>query len=213
MNKIEHIKQSLRNAEQKRSKLDETASSILGSGLKIKHLLNNLVDFEGCNYLDVGVDKGATLVAALFKNNVNSAYGVKIGIEHNDQILSYKKRFNISFELLNQDYFQLDLSKITNKINVYLYDNYRDEHTYESHYKSLEYFYPILDDEFIFMVNDWVGNLSPYFEEWRQVSDATYDAIEKLNLKILLERHKMKSILEKQEDAWWGGFWISLLKK
>jgi len=210
MDKIDHIKQSLRNAEFKQSKLDELVIMAPGeTGLKIKHLLNNITNFEGCNYLEVDVNRSATLTSALYNNKVNDAYAIML-TNNDKEILFLKDKFNISVEHINEDCFKVDLSKFKNKINVYLYNG---DHSYESHYKSLEYFYPILDDEFIFMVNDWVGNLSPYFEEWRQVSDATYDAIEKLNLKILIERHKMKSILEKQEDAWWGGFWVSLLKK
>ena len=211
MDKIDHIKQSLRNAERRESKLNELVVMTPGqTGLKVRHLLNNICDFEGCNYLEIGINRGATLTSSLYNNPINDAYAIEITDINNKEILSHKDKFNVKFEYINEDCFKVDLSKFKNKINVYLYDG---DHSYASHYKALEYFYPILDDEFIYLVDDWVGNLSPYYEEWKQVSDATYDAIEKLNLKILFERHKMKSILDKQEDAWWGGFWVSLLKK
>jgi len=152
MNKIKHIVRSISSAEIGISKLNDSVLSIPGStGIKIKHLLNNIVNFENSNYLEIGLNQGATLTAALFGNNLNRAYGIEVSEVYIKQILSYKKIFNISFEFLNEDCFRLDLSRIKNKINVYLYDG---EHTYEDQYRALEYYYSVLDDEFIFMVDD-----------------------------------------------------------
>jgi len=210
MNKIKHIVRSISSAEIGISKLNDSVLSIPGStGIKIKHLLNNIVNFENSNYLEIGLNQGATLTAALFGNNLNRAYGIEVSEVYIKQILSYKKIFNISFEFLNEDCFRLDLSRIKNKINVYLYDG---EHTYEDQYRALEYYYSVLDDEFIFMVDDWLNEEDRSYHKWKQVPEATRTSIKNLNLKILFEQHKERS-KGFQRNAWWGGFWISLLKK
>ena len=211
MNKIKHIVRSISSAEIGISKLNDSVLSIPGStGIKIKHLLNNIVNFENSNYLEIGLNQGATLTAALFGNNLNRAYGIEVSEVYIKQILSYKKIFNISFEFLNEDCFRLDLSRIKNKINVYLYDG---EHTYEDQYRALEYYYSVLDDEFIFMVDDWLNEEDRSYHKWKQVPETTRTSIKNLNLKILFEQHKERSKKDFQQNAWWGGFWISLLKK
>jgi hypothetical protein len=144
----------------------------------------------------------------LFNNNVNSSYAVEIDKGYVEEILSHKEKFNISFEFLNEDCFKLDLSKIKNKINVYLFDA---NHDYKDHYKALEYYYPVLDDEFIFIVDDWLDEGDPYYSSWKQVVEGTRDAIKDLDLKILFEEHKKKII--PSSENWWGGYWMSVLKK
>ena len=52
-------------------------------------------------------------------------------------------------------------------------------HSYNSHYNALTYYISVLDDLFIFIVDDW--NIP-------RVRDATYRSIKDLNLKILYER-------------------------
>jgi len=209
MNKINHIIDSINKAESNSSKLTSPILSIPGeSGKKSKHLLNNLANYPNINHLEIGVKYGATLVPTLFKNKVNSSYAIDIDKRNVQQILSYKEKFNISFNFFNEDCFQLDLSKINNKINLYLFDG---DHTYDDHYKSLTYYYPILADEFIFVVDDWLDANDTYFKDWKHIQEATLDAINDLKLNILFQQHKGR--INPQIDNWWGGYWISLLKK
>jgi hypothetical protein len=209
MDKIIHINKSIENAEQNLSKLTPDSLAVDGqTGLKIRHFLNNVVNFENANYLEIGINRGATLISSLFGNKPNSSYAIEICETYVDEILSLKPRFNIQFNLLNKDCFDLDLSKINNKINVYLYDG---DHSYESHYKALEYYYSILDDEFIFLLDDWVSPLDIYYPDWKQVLEATHDVIKHLNLKILFQTSKQR--ITPKKNNWWQGFWITLLKK
>jgi len=208
----EHIVNSIKNAELNLSKLNNSALGVLGeTGLKNRHFLNNLLEFpEGnnINYLEIGIKNGATLVSSLYKNKINSAYAVEIDKTNTSSILNLKELFKISFNFLNEDCFKLDLSKITNKINVYLFDG---GHTYEDHYMSLKYYYEILDDQFIFIVDDWINSDDKHYMEWKQVSEATLDSISDLKLKISFEDYKKR--INPQENNWWGGYWISILKK
>jgi len=205
MNKKQHIIRSMGNAVLNISKLNGEVSGIQGlTGEKIKYFLNNIANFEDVNYLEIGVANGATLTATLFNNNVKSAYAIEINPTVKNQILSYKKRLNIDFKLFIEDSFKLDLNKIKDKINVYFYDG---DHSYESHYKALEYFYPVLDDEFIFMVDNWLDKDDQYFKDWEHVSKATRNAIKDLNLKNQYEHHFPRAY------GWHGGFWVALLTK
>jgi hypothetical protein len=171
---------------------------------KIKYLLNNLVNFPEANYLEIGINRGATLAASLYKNNINSSYAIEISTLYNKLLIENKEKFNLNYTYLNEDCFKVDLSKIKNKINIYLFDG---EHTYEDHYKSLEYYYSVLDNEFIFIVDDWVNKNDSAYKSWKQVSDATRAVISDLKLNILYEKELLRS------EGYHGGFWVSLLKK
>jgi len=202
---IKHINNSFEKAEKDISKLDPEILSIEGlTGNKIKHMLNNIIDFSGANHLEIGVNKGATLTASLYKNKPNVSYAIEINTKYNELLSNLKTKFNLNYTYLNEDCFDLDLSKIKEKINVYFFDA---EHRYEDHYKSLEYYYPILDDEFIFIVDDWAVETDPYYKNWKQVSIATLDAIKDLNLKITYQ------ITRPRSPGWHQGIWVSLLKK
>ena len=64
-----------------------------------------------------------------------------------------------------------------------------------------------MDDEFIFICDDWLAENDIYYKDWKQVVEATRDAIKDLDLKILYEQHKPRA------DGWHGGIWIAVLKK
>jgi len=207
MDKINHIKTSIKNSNKNISKVIKEIHEIPGStGNKYQHLLNNIVNFNGCKYLEIGVDRGSTLVAALYGNRPDVVYAIDISPLHNKKIESYKSTFNINFNFFCEDCFKLNLEKIKEKINTYHYDG---DHSYKSHYKALEYYMPILDDEFIYIVDDWLPVNSPYYTRWRLVQDATYNAIDKLNLEIIGE-YKVE---EMGRQAYHQGCFIALLKK
>lgn len=209
MNKIDHIQNSIENAKLEKSKLTDKILSMEGfSSKKIRHLLNNLLNFDRARYLEIGTYKGSTFASALYKNPIEIAYAIDNWTEFsnwgNPKAEFLKNTDGLKFEFFEEDCYRLDLNKIKSPINVYLYDG---AHTYESQFKALEYFYPILDDEFIFIVDDFdpVPN-------WYQVEKGTRDSIEKLNLKTLFEEH-LKSEGRNDPNTWWNGYFVSLLKK
>ena len=64
-------------------------------------------------------------------------------------------------QIIEQDCFKVDISKL-DKFNIFLYDG---NHSYESQYKSLEYYYDCLDNEFIFITVD------PYRDDVEQINN------------------------------------------
>lgn len=199
---IEHIKKSLENANLEKSKLNNKTFEVPGfTSPKIRHLLNNLGNYPNLNYLEIGVHKGATFVASNFENNLNSSIAVDNWSEFAQDGLSKQEFVKFTNELLNKDKFtfyekncfELTENEIKNKINFYLYDG---AHDIESHYKSLQYFYKFLDDEFIFIVDDW---------NWEDPRKGTFQAIKDLNLKTIY--------LTELDVGWHNGLLLSLLKK
>jgi len=69
----------------------------------------------------------------------------------------------------------------------------------------------VLDDEFIFVCDDWVDKDDQFYKDWKQVSEATIQSIKDLNLKILFEQAKKR--INPRELNWWGGYWMAVLKK
>ena len=111
------------------------------SSARIRHFLNNMLELPDINYLEIGAARGSTLVSALFNNNPNSAYS--IDFHYNDPDFT-NNTAGLNFVRLEEDCFKIDLSKIKHPINMYLFDG---GHTYEDHYKAIEYYYPVLADE------------------------------------------------------------------
>ena len=184
MNNIKHIIQSIINAIDEKSKLDDSVFSIQGmSSIKNKHLLNNLLNKEDVNYLEIGVHQGSTFVSALYGNNVNSAYAIDDWSQFNGKkskkvFESNCEAFNIvNYELFNENSFKLDLSKIKTKINVYFYDG---DHFEEWSYAAIKYYYEVLADQFILIVDDY---------DWPMVRKGIERGISDCNLNILYENH------------------------
>jgi hypothetical protein len=217
------VVQAINNANNNTSKLTSSILSLEGmSSLKIRHFLNNII-YNDSRYLEIGCWRGSTFVSALFNNNPEIAIAIddwsqlKVINTSQDQPLiknitcgytrncfyeninNFLKNHNIQiierncFDIKN---YQHDISRI----NTYFYDGH---HSKESHYKSLHYYYEFLDDQFIFVVDDW------NFEE---VKIGTQQAIEDLNLKKIFE-HEEKSEYDGDDKNWWNGLYISILQK
>ena len=212
-NIIEHVKNSLSRAIIYESSLDSSITQIEGfTSLNIKHLLNNICSLENSNYLEVGVHKGATFLAANYKNNLNSSIAVDNWSEFDEKGQS-KKTFDYnvstflppnSYKILHLDFFTLIKNQLPDPINIFFYDGH---HSNEAQYKALSHIYDSLDDVFIFMVDDW---------NWPEVGVATKKSIENLNLEVLYEREFVGELNNGQlnrEFGWWNGFYISVLKK
>lgn len=212
-NMIEHVKNSVFKALNNDSKLDSSITQIEGfTSLNIKHLLNNICSLKGANYLEVGVHKGATFVAANYKNNLNSSIAVDNWSEFDEKGQS-KKTFDYnvktflpdgSYNVLYLDFFSLEKGQLSSPINIFFYDGH---HSSDAQYKALSHIYDSLDDVFIFMVDDW---------NWSEVGIATRKSIEDLNLEVLYEREFVGELNNGQlnrEFGWWNGFYISVLKK
>ena len=207
MKNIKHITQSIVNAIDEKSKLDDSVFSVQGmSSIKNKHLLNNLLNKEGVNYLEIGVHQGSTFISALYGNEVNSAYA----IDDWTQFTEYNPRVRFmenclskgitNFKLLEGDCFGIDKSLIKDKINVYFYDGH---HSDVNTAKSLTYFYDILCDEFIFIVDDI---------NWGCVLEGIEKGIRDCGLWVVFSC-KMFAEFTNDNDGWWNGFYVAILRK
>lgn len=204
MNKIEHINNSIALAEKLQSKIDSSIKNYPGmSSIKIRHFLNNLLEFENSRYLEIGVNKGSTFISAIYKNSPDYTCAIDNWSEfgdHENEFLQNCKNYNIILSnFFNEDSFKLDIKKIKSPINIYLYDGNHDK---ESQFKALTYYYDVLDNEFIFMVDDYRN---------AHVVEGTQNAIKDLNLKKIFET-ELKST-NNDFNSWWNGFYISILKK
>ena len=70
------------------------------------------------------------------------------------------------------------------KFNIFMYDG---NHTYEAHYKVLSYYLDVLDDVFIYIVDDY---------NWLQIRTATQDSIRDTGCEILYEHEKRTSLID-----------------
>ena len=75
MGKLNHewVKASLEMADNEKSKITEREREMHGlSSVRLRCLINNLCGAESVNYLEIGVYKGSTLIAAMRRNDVNA---------------------------------------------------------------------------------------------------------------------------------------------
>ena len=85
--KIEELKKAFYQAEHDKSNLREFDRDLYGaSGHKIKHLINNLAStVSNSTFLEFGIYRGSTMVAALYETKVKKWYGI------DDFTLDYKE--------------------------------------------------------------------------------------------------------------------------
>ena len=206
----EHLIKAFEDAENNKSKIDDYIININDmSGIKTRHLYNNIANFDDCRYLEIGSYKGSTACAALCNNKMKLFVCIDNWSEfgnNKEEFLHnfYKYKGDNNAYYIEKDCFNLDKTIFKEKFNVYMYDG---NHSYESQYKALEYYYEILDDTFIFIVDDWNNKI---------IRDGTLKGIEDLNLKII---HKIEIRLKEDNgytedrNGYHNGLFIAVLQK
>src|SRR6476620_5399994 len=205
---IKHLKNSFDKAEKGLSKLDDYILTMEGmSGIKTRHFYNNVVDFPDSRYLEVGVYKGSSFCSAIFGNNIKAT-----AIDNWSQFGDAKEEFHKNLEKCRGNNYDItviehdcfDVVPAYHKFNVYMYDG---GHSQEDHYKSLTHFYPCLEDQFIFIVDDW---------NWSQVRFGVLKAIVDLKLDIIWQNSIFTSQndeTKEDKEGYWNGITCILLKK
>jgi len=180
------------------------------SGKMTRVFLNRLLSNPGLSYLEVGVWGGSTFCSAL--NNNHPQYAVAVdnfsqtweedfGFDPSKVFFENTRKFiPTPFDFINSDCFSLDLGLIKRKINCYLYDG---DHYEEDQYKALSYYYPIMEDEFIYIVDDY---------NWLDVKIGTLRAIRDLNLTIVRDWN-LPTKYNGDYNSWWNGYGIFVLRK
>jgi hypothetical protein len=155
---------------------------------------------EDARYLEVGTWQGSSTCSAMVGNYANITC-----IDNWSEFGGPKKQFleNIEkfqgvnrLEVIEKDSFETDLSG--RKFNVYLYDGH---HSAESHAKALTHFIDVMDDVFIFVVDDW---------GWEDTNTGTYKAIEELGLVVEYEAAHLDP---RGGHGWWEGTGVFVLRK
>jgi len=202
-NLINHIELSLIQTDQDKSKIDKRILQMEGmSERKTRHFYNNICSMDGARYLEIGTWKGSSLCSAMYGNDITC-----VAIDNWSEFGGPKGEFIQNYNefkgkneatLIEKNCWDVDVSTI-GKFNIYMYDG---NHTETSHYEALNYYLPCLDDEFIYLVDDW--NF-----EW--IQHGTLASIKDNNCKILYQKEIFTPSNDCNND-WHNGISIFVLK-
>jgi hypothetical protein len=210
---IDHAEEAYAKSEEGNSKLNEEILKIKGmSGIKTRHLYNNICNLSSANYLEIGTYKGSSFISSLHKNDINA-----LAIDNWSEFDCNKEEFignvnhfcpNQNFGFIEKDSFEIDkndVNRFFETADIYLYDGC---HKYESHKKAITHFCDFLSKYSIIIIDDWRtdGN-------WERVQRGTYEGIEESGLIV----HKKIEIITKQEETgpheYWNGFGLFVCEK
>ena len=186
----------------KTSKLnDDLLNASAMSGKITRHIYNNILSYVDARVLDIGPLSGITSCSGFYNNNAKitlienfSSFG-----DQKQELLSniekYKDKNEITLFL--EDCFAIDKSKFQYKFNIFMYDG---GHKVIDHYNALNYYYDVLDDVFIYIIENY--NYEP-------VRIGTFGAITDLKLKIIHLHENNKEYYE----GFWNGIGVFVLRK
>lgn len=187
------------------TKLTEEIFRISGMSSRENRILLNEIVRESDKYLEIGVHRGSTFVSALYKNNATavsidnfSQFGGKEIKQWFDQNCNENGITNFTF--LDRDCFNITQEdrELIQNTNVYFYDG---DHRFEDQKMALTYYWDLLTDPFIFIVDDF---------SHKPVEDGTYAGIEAVNAKVHKE---WKLYRETHNKSWHNGLYIAVLGK
>ena len=200
------VEEAFIKAENNISKINQDVLNIDGmTGVKTRHFYNNLLVLEDARYLEIGTWKGSSVCSAMYNNNHakivcidNSSQFGNVLEEMTCNINKFKgSNDNIIF--IPNDCFTIDINSLPHKFNIYMYDG---DHKEEDQYKALTYYINILDDVFIYVVDDW---------NVEHIRTGTKKAIDDLKLKVIYDKEVFAG--RDGRDGWWNGIYISVLEK
>lgn len=210
MTKIEQITEAIEKALRRESKLTPLAMSVPAlSSLNIRHLMNNLGAIS-TRYVEIGSHRGGSLCSTVFKNdNLISATAIDSFLSDETANEGAKPDFlenveiclprEVKFNLIHKDSFQVNLSELPAEIDLYLMDGSHDE---DSQCRALTYYLPAMAGEFIFLVDD---------SDWPDVIEGTKRGLRETGVEVLFERKFQGN--DHDNDGWYNGYWIFLLRK
>ena len=175
------------------------------SGFKTRYLYNNLCSMSDTRYLEIGSWKGSTLVSAMFKYPHGYFLAIDNFSEFNDnenvKDIFYSNVHKYKYgalDIIENDCFSVDISKINRKYNILMYDGYHD---YKAHFNILKYYFDVLDDTFIYIVD---------YYNWYFVQNATRDSIKDT----CIIHYEITKLTEgNDENDYWNGIYIAIFSK
>ena len=143
----------------------------------------------------------------MYRNNLNAIFVDNYSLfEGNKEVfLENAEKFKTDsiYRLLDEDCWKVNLAGLQ-KVNIYLYDG---PHEYQDHYNAITYYYPLLEENCIVIIDDW---------SWDTTRKGTMDAFRDLNTKI---KFKYEIITEQPHynefgiKNWWNGIGIFIIGK
>ena len=201
---VDHVVNCLKKTDNLESSLSEEVIQMEGmSGKKTRHFYNNICNLDKARYLEIGSFKGSSACSALCNNKITC-----LCIDNWSEFGGPKEEFLSNFNkhkgdsdatFLERDCWNVEVSSI-GRFNIYMYDG---DHSQKSHYDALEKYLEALDDEFVFLVDDW---------NFKDVQLGTLTAIVSLNLTISYQKMITTESNDPNND-WHNGIGIFVLKK
>jgi hypothetical protein len=181
------------------------------SGLMTRFFYNHICSMDDTRYLEIGTYKGSTFCSAMY----NNPHGIYVAIDDFSEFDKPREEFlknvetfrcgNVTF--YDKDCFDIDISVFSQKFNIFVYDG---DHSYYSHYNILNYYKDILDDCFIYIVDDYNNE---------RIRNATQESIKDYNFKIIYEYEKLTSDNGEHPtdvnilQTFWNGMYVAVLSK
>ncbi len=205
---LDNILVSLKKTDNYESKITDEILEMEGmSGKKTRHFYNNICSMNGARYLEIGTWKGSSLCSAMCNNNMTC-----VAIDNFHQYGGPKEEFMANFNkfkglnnatFIEKSCWDVNVNTI-GPFNIYMYDG---SHRAECHFKALNHYLDCLDNEFIYLVDDW---------NWKDVRRGTMKAIKDNNLTVLYKKEIRCNDhpgIQKSKNDWHNGIAIFILKK
>jgi len=209
---VEHILSAIEAAERCRSQLSDEVLGLDGMcGEYNRHFYNNLCDFAGCRFLEIGSYHGASACAALYANDVAAVcidnwsefHGRRGRFE--DAVRQFRGRSTV--EVIEENCFEVDAARL-GPFDVFLYDG---NHSRQSQYLALERFAPTLAGYGVVVIDDW--NREP-------VRRGTREAVRDLGLDVAFEKEIVPAPGQTADEnreagrrTWWNGLCVMLVRR
>jgi hypothetical protein len=210
MNLDEHVRRSIYKAVTHVSGITDEIVKMPGmSSQKVRHLLNNLCNFEGCRYLEIGTWIGSTLISAIYGHPNICYWAIDNwsewrGDENPRDYFMHNFKSTIGTppkNLIEQDFRLVDIEKAGIKdVNVFFYDGSHGEPEQRA---ALVHYLPGLAEEFVFIVDDW---------NEASAKSGTEAAIKELGLHAIYHQ-VLPAVKKPDEELWWNGLGVYVLKK
>jgi hypothetical protein len=202
-------------------KLPDSVLKMIGqSGRKYRIFINNLIgSFGDARYLEIGSYTGSTACAAIYGNTLQivcidnwSGSDDRItpgsgGREKFHENIGKTLTKKCELALIEKDFREIDYSELVFAANIYFFDGPHEE---KDQYDGVKLVYPVLDQEFILIVDDF---------NWLPVRSGTFAAIKDLGLhvnhsiEILTTTNGSHPVLEMESSDWHNGYYIAAVKK
>ncbi|MDX2221191.1 MAG: class I SAM-dependent methyltransferase [Rhodospirillaceae bacterium] len=182
------------------------------SGKKYRHFINALIrSLDDARYLEVGSWAGSTLCSAIHHNAVRA-----VAIDNWSEFGGPKDVFQAHLKLFatpaaKVTFIESDFRTVNYRdigaFNVYLFDG---PHEAKDQYDGLALALPALDNQFVFIVDDW---------NWERVRAGTTSAIKKCGLQVLYAAEikttadNTHPLFAGKHSDWHNGYFISVLAK